>query len=201
MKADELELKALVHDPDALVEALLKAGAVAGFTGLMEDRKLDRDGELTARDEVLRVRLLRPAESGAGPRALVAWKGPTQRSPEGYKLRQELEFEVTGATPVTELFQALGYRVVQAIDRFVRFFEVGGATARLEWYPRMDTLLEVEGTGPAIEAAVAATGLPRMLFLPESLPEFVARYETRTGQRAILTVQDLRGAAPGWRLR
>ena len=201
MRADELELKALVHDPDALVEALLKAGAAPGFSGLMEDRKFDRDGELTSRDEVLRVRLLRPSETGATPRALVAWKGPTQRSAEGYKLRQELEFEVTGAAPVIELFQALGYKVILAIDRFVRFFDIAGAVARVEWYPRMDTLLEIEGTGPAIEAAVEATKLPRILFLPESLPEFVARYESRTGQRAILTVQELRGAAPGWRLR
>jgi len=198
VKASELEVKAVVPDPDAVARALLLAGARPGFEGIMEDRRLDRDGELTARDEVLRVRVYR---ADVNPEVQIAWKGPTRRSPEGYKLRQELEFKLLGDSSVTELFQALGYRVVQAIDRYVRMFTLGNALLRLEWYPRMDTLLEVEGAGPAIEAAVAASGLPRALFLPEALAEFVARYEARTGDHAVLALRDLQGAAPGWRLR
>jgi len=50
----------------------------------------------------------------------------------------------------------------------------------------MDVLLEVEGEPPAIERAIAATGLPRERFLPESLPYFVAAYEARTGRAALL---------------
>jgi adenylate cyclase class IV len=203
MKADELELKALLGDPDSAVRALATAGAEPTFSGMMEDRKFDRDGELTARDEVLRVRVFRPADSALPSRARVAWKGPTQRSPQGYKLRQELEFDLTGApaSAAVELFLALGYRVVLAIDRWVQIFNLGGAEVRLEWYPRMDTLIEIEGDPPAIEAAIGASGLPRALFHPESLPEFVARYEARTGQQAILALKDLHGAPPGWHLR
>jgi len=55
---------------------------------------------------------------------------------------------------------------------------------RIEWYPAMDVLVEVEGEPAAIERAVTATGLPRSCFLPESLPHFVADYERRTGRRA-----------------
>jgi hypothetical protein len=54
----------------------------------------------------------------------------------------------------------------------------------MEWYPAMDVLLEVEGAPEEIERAIAATGLPRESFLPESLPYFTAAYEKRTGNTA-----------------
>ena len=90
---------------------------------------------------------------------MLAWKGPTGRSPDGYKLREEIELSV-GADP-GRLLQALGYRAVHAIDREVEIWHLDGATARLERYPRMDVLVEVEGEPAAIERAVAASGIPR----------------------------------------
>jgi hypothetical protein len=81
--------------------------------------------------------------------------------------------------------------VILAIDRRIETWLLGGAVCRLEWYPAMDVLLEIEGEPAAIERAVAATGLPRNLFLWESLPFFVAQYEARTGARAALA-----GAVP-----
>jgi hypothetical protein len=68
----------------------------------------------------------------------------------------------------------------------VEVYRLGRATLRLEWYPAMDVLLEVEGEPSEIERAVAATGLPRDGFLAESLPHFVAAYEARTGRPAVL---------------
>ena len=44
--------------------------------------------------------------------------------------------------------------------------------------------MEVEGQPDAIERAIAATGLARDDFLPESLPYFTAQYEERTGKVA-----------------
>src|SRR5439155_2342357 len=61
---------------------------------------------------------------------------------------------------------------------------LGQAVLRIEWYPVMDVLLEVEGEPAEIERAIAATGLPRDRFFPESLPHFVAAYEARTGRPA-----------------
>src|SRR5260370_748974 len=60
------------------------------------------------------------------------------------------------------------------------------AILRLEWYPAMDVLLEVEGEPDDIERAIVATAVPRDRFLAESLPYFVAAYERRTGQAAVL---------------
>jgi adenylate cyclase class IV len=195
--ADELELKAVVTDPAALKAHLEGAGAVAGFRGLMTDQRFDRDGALARRDEVLRVRSYRPA---AGPmRSELAWKGPTRRSPEGYKRRAELTCEILpGPDEPAPLLEALGYQVVHTIDRWVETWALAGAMLRLEWYPRMDILLEVEGPPPSIEAAIVATGIPRRAFTPDALIDFVARYEPRTGRVAALSVAELHGDPPGW---
>src|SRR5919205_1128702 len=80
---DELELKAVLSDPDALRARLIAAGAVERFRGRMSDRRYDRAGELAARDEVLRVRSYHHA--GDRVAAVLGWKGAAQRSPEGYK--------------------------------------------------------------------------------------------------------------------
>lgn len=195
--ADELELKAVVSDPPKLRAHLDAAGAVQGFRGLMTDRRYDRHGALVRADEVLRVRSYTP---DAGPvRSEISWKGPAGRSPEGYKRRAELTSEASPAPDDPGLIlEALGYRVVHTIDRWVEIWLVGGAVLRLEWYPRMDVLLEVEGAPLGIETAIRVTGLPRPAFTPEALLDFVRRYESRTGRTAVLALADLQGEAPGW---
>jgi adenylate cyclase class IV len=196
----ELELKAVVPDAGLLRRRLVESGAVEAFRGLMEDRIFDRDDALLDRDEVLRVRTWRP--DGGPPRAQMAWKGPTRRSPEGYKLRDELEFGVEGdGSAAVGMLRALGYAVRKSVDRFVEVYRAGEADVRIEWYPRMDVLVEVEGTPAAIEAAVALTGLPPGAFEPEPLVEFVRRFEVRTGEVAALGVSELKGERPQWERR
>jgi adenylate cyclase class IV len=178
----ELELKAVVPDPERLRRHLREAGAELHSGGRLIDVLYDRGGELTLRGEVLRVRTYRHAEGGVD--FVLAWKGPTQRSPDGYKLREEVELSV-GADP-GHLLQALGYRPVHVIEREIEVWHLGEATARLERYPRMDVLVEVEGEPAAIERVVAASGIPRDEFTAEPLAEFVRRYEERTGAPAEL---------------
>ena len=181
--AEELELKAVVPDPDALRSRLLAAQGRVRFSGRMSDRRYDRQGELTARDEVLRVRSFVPS---AGPaETVLGWKGPTRRSPEGYKRREELEVGVAGHPHA--LLAALGYDPVHAIDRDVEVWELGGAAVRLERYPDMDVLLEIEGSPEAIERAIDVTGIRRDAFTADPLAEFVRRFEARTGRVATLS--------------
>lgn len=175
----ELELKSVVRDPDACRARLRAAGASPRFIGRMSDLRFDRSGELASRDEVLRVRTFHHADGRV--EAILGWKGPTMSSPEGYKLREEIELPVSGVTDPGGLLTALGYRPIHAIDRQVEVYRLGEATVRLETYPRMDVLLEIEGDPAAIERAVAASGIPRAEFTAESLPEFVRRFEQRTG--------------------
>lgn len=191
--ADELEVKAVVEDAAALRARLAAAGAVAGFAGRMEDRRYDRAGELTARDEVLRVRTL--CHGDGRHEARVSWKGPTGRAPGGYKSREEIELAAEGAEPPGSLLERLGYAVIHAIDREVEYFALAGATLRLERYPRMDLLLEIEGDAAAIERAVAATGIPRAAFTADALADFAARYDARTGHAAVLAGEVASGTA------
>jgi adenylate cyclase class IV len=195
--AIELELKTVVTDPGALRQALESAGAVQRFHGMMRDRRLDRSGELGGRDEVLRVRSWTADEGGTGL-AAVAWKGPTGVSPDGYKHREEVELSVDDSQVALRLFEALGYRVVESIDRYVEVFELDDTVARLEWYPRMDTLLEIEGPPAGIERVVRDTGLVREACVADPLARFAERYAERTGRPAILAEADLGSEAPGW---
>ena len=194
--ATELEVKAVVRDPGALRAALDRVGAVRSFRGMMRDRRLDRAGELLARDHRLRVRTYEPE---AGPsRAELTWKGPRTVVDAGYKQSEELECGVEDGAAALAVFQALGYEVIHAIDRFVEVWGHGGVSARLEWYPRMDPLLEIEGAPERMERLITALGLDRTDCVPDPLAEFGARYLVRTGQCALWAEADLAGAVPGW---
>jgi adenylate cyclase class IV len=170
----ELELKGVVPDPVATRRALVAAGGRLTFKGALHDLRFDRDGEFTARDEVVRLRTYVPVEGTR--RSQLGWKGPTRVSAEGYKEREERELDTTGGDPAS-FYGALGLAVVHRIDREIEVYEVLGGTARIEWYPRMDTLIEVEGSPEAIERIIAATGLPRASFTCEALTAFTARYD------------------------
>ena len=180
----ELELKAVVPDPEACRARLRAAGAVPGFSGRMTDLRFDRAGELATRDEVLRVRTFRHSDR---VETVLGWKGPTMRSPEGYKAREEIELPISGAAAdPAGLLAALGYQPVYAVEREVEIYLVDDATVRLETYPRMDVLVEVEGTPEGIERAIVASGIPRGEFTAETLADFVRRFEERTGRTAVL---------------
>src|SRR5438094_590160 len=182
--ADELEVKARVDDPEGLRAALLGAGASLDFRGDMTDRRFDRDRTLGERGEVLRLREFRPAD-GAPAYGVLGWKGPASQRGM-YRHRAEAEARVAAPDSVVTILEQLGFAVSLRIDRHVEVYRLGRAVLRLEWYPAMDVLLEVEGEPPDIELAIAATGLARERFLPESLPYFVAQYEARTGRAALL---------------
>ena len=179
---EELELKARVDDPDTVRQALVAAGAELMYRGAMMDRRFDRRGRLEARDEVVRLRVYHPSDHSK-EWGVLGWKGPVQKK-DGYRAREEWESHVDDPKAALVILRRLGYKIVLRIDRAVEQYRLGEATLRLEWYPAMDVLMEVEGTPDAIERAVGATGMPRDAFLPESLPYFTDAYEQRTGRVA-----------------
>ena len=186
----EVELKSVVPDLAAARARCERAGATLVFAGRLEDRRYDtRDRQLAARDHVLRLRVYRDA---GGARGSVDWKGPT-RFEHGYKVREELSAGATDADALAAILERLGFGVSREIEREIAQYELCGATVRFEQYPRMDVRVEVEGAPDAIERAIAALGMPRDGFTSERLPDFVARFEQRTGERAALCDRELRG--------
>ena len=195
--ADELEVKAVVANPVETRTRLRAAGGREGFRGMMRDRRYDQEGRLAGQDQVLRIRTYQPVDGTVN--VMIGWKGPVRRSPEGYKLREEIEYSTADGERAAQFLEALGFRVVQAIDRYVEVFSLRGASARLEWYPRMDVLMEIEGPALAIESAIAASGIGRQEFLADPLPAFLQRFAARTRQPAVLAEADLAGASPSWK--
>lgn len=182
----ERELKARWDgDPTELRRRLLARGWEPTFEGSMRDRIFDtRDASLAERDEVVRVRLYRERD---GPeRAVLGWKGAA-RSEEGFKTRDELETSVGDASVAVAILRRLGYdRVTTRIDREIEVFRSGGVQLRIERYPRMDVLIEIEGEPAEVERRLPDVGLPASEWRAWGLPRFVARYEERTGRRARL---------------
>jgi len=186
----EVELKSVVDDVERRRANVERAGAMVVYAGRLEDRRWDTpDRALLAKDHVLRVRTYR---NEAGARAELDWKGPTRRE-GGYKLRDELETRVADADALAAILSALGYEVSIAIDREIVQYDLGGTMIRFERYPRMDDLVEVEGEPEDIERAIAILGLPRDGFTTDRLPDFVRRYEERTGARALIADSDAAG--------
>ena len=180
----EVELKSVVDNLAQRCAAVERAGATRVFTGRLQDRRYDTpDRSLVARDHVLRVRVY---ESGAQARAEVDFKGPTTLE-DGYKVREEIGTGLSDAATFVTILERLGYAVTITIDRDIVQYELAGAMIRFETYPRMDVLVEVEGTPDQIEHAIAALGLPRASFVADRLSDFARRFEQRTGQAAAVS--------------
>lgn len=185
----EVELKGAVADPARAVRALVAAGATLAYRGRLEDRRYDTlHRDLAARDHVLRLRVYREGPA----RALLDFKGPTAYV-DGYKVREEYSVQAGDPDDLARILDRLGYVVTREIDRHIEQYTFEGAVVRVEHYPRMDVLLEVEGEPEAIERAIAATGLPREDFGTGRLPDFVRAYEARTGDQAAICDRELAG--------
>src|SRR5204862_328139 len=74
---------------------------------------------------------------------MLGWKGPVSRR-GAYRHREEWETRVADPEAVLTMLDRLGFAVVLRIDRTIAEYRLGAATLRLEWYPAMDVLVEVE---------------------------------------------------------
>lgn len=186
----EVELKGILPDPEATVAALEQAGATLLYRGRLEDRRFDTpERSLALRDLVLRLRTYRTADRVEGH---LDWKGPTQYV-DGYKVRDEETTTLGDPAALAIMLEQLGYVVTREIDREIAQYRMAGAVVRIERYPRLDVLAEVEGEPAAIETAIRLLGVPRAAFTTGRLPDFVRAFEARTGQRAALCDRELAG--------
>lgn len=180
----EVELKSVVDDITVRRSLLEAAGGRLVYSGRLTDVRYDLpDRSLTTRDHVLRLRVYEAADGG---QANLDWKGDTQYE-DGFKVREEISTTAGNADAVASILERLGYEPTMKIERHIAQYDLHGAVVRFEEYPDMDTLVEVEGSPEAIERAIEAMGLPRAGFTVERLVDFVARFEARTGRRAVIS--------------
>ena len=186
----EVELKSVVDDLAARRNAVEKAGGKLVYEGNLSDtRYVDTAESMLERDHVLRVRVY---ESVLERRGSLDWKGRTSYE-DGFKVREELSTNVADPDALASILESLGFKVTMEIERRIWQYELDGATVRFEEYPRMDTLVEVEGSPESIENAIRALGLPREGFTSDRLSAFVQRFEARTGERRALSSRELTG--------
>ncbi|MEO8946553.1 MAG: class IV adenylate cyclase [Gemmatimonadaceae bacterium] len=193
----EVELKARVVDLDDARKRIEQAGAVLVFDGSLHDRIYDfAAGALGAKGLVLRLRTYRSPHGAVN--AQLDWKGPTLKE-GGYKIRAELTTGVTDPDAMASILARSGFEVVSEIDREISQYEISARAGdvqsvviiRFEQYPRMDTLVEVEGAPTAIEQAIDALEIPRDRFSADRLTDFVQAFEARTGQRGAVSKKAL----------
>lgn len=188
----EVELKGMLTGEDELAAArarLEEAGAELMYKGRLEDKRYDTaDRALALRDHVLRLRVYRSDKVVTS----LDFKGPTTYV-DGFKVRDEHSVGADDPVALAGILEAMGYVITREIDREIVQYRHAGAVIRFERYPRMDILVEVEGEPEAIERAILTLGMEREGFTTERLPDFVLKYESRTGERAAICDRELLG--------
>ncbi len=186
----EVELKSVVPDVAATRRHVEAAGGLLTYEGRLIDLRYgDKLGTLVQTDQVIRLRVYSLEGASEG---YLEWKGPTQYD-DGYKVREEVSTRVDDPVALARILASMGLIVVREIERRIAQYTLAGAVVRFEEYPRMDHLVEIEGQPDSIERAIELSRLPREGFTAERLPEFVARFEARTGQKGALSAQELAG--------
>lgn len=188
----EVELKGLLTSDAELAAArarLEAAGAELMYEGRLEDKRYDTtDRALALQDHVLRLRVYRSSTVVTS----LDFKGPTTYA-DGFKVREEHTVGADDPVALARILEAMGYVITREIDREITQYRHAGAVIRFERYPRMDILVEVEGEPEAIERAILTLEMPRDAFTTERLPDFVLKYESRTGERAAICDRELLG--------
>lgn len=188
----EVELKGLLTSDAEVTTArarLEAAGAVLMYEGRLEDKRYDTpERALALQDHVLRLRVYR----GETVVTSLDFKSPTTYV-DGFKVREERTVGADDPVALAGILEAMGYVITREIDRQIVQYRHAGAVIRFERYPRMDILVEVEGEPEAIERAILTLGMAREGFTTERLPDFVLKYESRTGQRAAICDRELLG--------
>ena len=188
----EVELKGLLTSDAELAAArarLEAAGAELMYEGRLEDKRYDTtDRSLALQDHVLRLRVYRSENVVTS----LDFKGPTNYA-DGFKVREEHTVGADDPVALARILEAMGYVITREIDREIAQYRHAGAVIRFERYPRMDILVEVEGEPEAIERAILTLEMDREGFTTERLPDFVLKYESRTGERAASCDRELLG--------
>ena len=176
--AQETEIKLRVRDLQVFRRALRRLGALSGSSRVKRvhewNELFDTPGsELKRRGELLRIR----TESAGNPsgrrsgtqtqRTILTLKRPARGKPSSrsrYKVKEEMEAELSDARVLADVFESLGMRVWFRYEKFRTTFRL---PASLRWARDLlieldetpiGSFVELEGPRRAIDRAAKALG-------------------------------------------
>ena len=150
----EVEVKFLVADLDAVRRRLVAAGATAGAPRVYERNvRFDTaDERLLARQALLRLR--------QDTRVRLTYKGLSdQDATSEAKIREEIELTVEEFDRMAFIFDRLGFHAVQTYEKYRTTFHLGDVEVVLDEMP-FGLFVELEGASDIdLKAAAAVLGL------------------------------------------
>jgi adenylate cyclase, class 2 len=185
--ARETEIKLKISDIRAFHRALKRIGArlVGDGSGRVHEENLIFDtpqGGLAKHGQLLRIRIETPEarakrkSRNAKQRVILTFKQPVAGSTEGrsghrqyrqYKVREEIELEVSEAGPLTKIFEGLGMSGWFRYEKYRTTFRLPSSSAwaqelliELDETP-IGTFVELEGPAEAIDRAARELGFSK----------------------------------------
>ena len=124
-------------------------------------------------DQILRLRKTRSPEGQT--RAKVTYKGPATR--DGYKSREEIEFDVSDPDTFTLVLHRLGYQPVFRYEKYRTQLRAAGEPGliTIDETP-IGVFLEMEGPRDWIDSTAARLGFPAAQFLTVSYAGLYRKY-------------------------
>jgi adenylate cyclase, class 2 len=175
--SNEVEIKFLVRDAQALVRSLQSAGFHQQTPSTFEANTLydTASGDLRRAGEVLRLRVY-------GDRCLLTHK--SRGVALKHKTRVEHETAVASAEEMHAILTALGFRPAFRYEKFRAEWSDGAGQVVIDRTPIGD-LAEIEGAPQWIDRIAKILGLSEDDYITASYAELFFRWKERTGSAAL----------------
>jgi adenylate cyclase class 2 len=180
------------QEAQALIEG--RGYAVSSPRTLESDQLFDLPtADLRQSDRILRLRKTITPEGTT--RAMVTYKGPATR--DGYKSREEIEFDVSDPATFTLVLHRLGYQPVFRYEKFRTQLKIAGEPGiiTIDETP-IGVYLEIEGPHDWINGTAERLGLSKMQFLTVSYASLYRDYRAQHPAAPADMTFDLDGPTP-----
>jgi adenylate cyclase class 2 len=171
----KLRWNGTAEEAQALIER--HGYAVSSPRTLESDQLFDLpSAALRQSDRILRLRKTTSPEGTT--RAMVTYKGPATR--DGYKSREEIEFDVSDPNTFTLVLHRLGYQAAFRYEKFRTQLRAAGEPGiiTVDETP-IGVYLEIEGPHDWIDSTAARLGLPKAQFLTVSYASLYRDYRAQ----------------------